>query len=403
MHDPRNGQLRAVLAKLVAAAMKDLSATDGALPDRVGRIGWLGAFPEMSAVRAQVARDLVIGTRVDTVVGVEFSMQYQRLDSLIVQRLLEAMVVATGRYEFDQATFDRLYGELEAGLYQDTVRLVEFVPLSGFTSSHEAIPLPGGHVLRPMSDHQVSLAIRALAVPAEIDGPNGVRVSRFNQWAAGAEQLLANDHAITAPPSPMVNKRRVRPIPRVPTVRFAAVRLWPGRRRRIAVDSGSRVAFRRQLRQDFPIVPVAGYFHPPGAFFRRTSAILTSLEVYIRAELAASSKAPLSNPASARQELLLGSREFGHKRRAWACCSEHSPRTAGAIQPFADDRYRCLFVDRAVDWRATCLRCHVAGERCPARSKGDVPSCIIVPWSPIISTRLNASYGRLFHVANWST
>ncbi|CRK59304.1 hypothetical protein [Alloactinosynnema sp. L-07] len=49
----------------------------------------------------------------------------------------------------------------------DTVRLVEFIPLNGFTSMAE-IPLPDGMLLRPMTDRQMSRAIQVLAAPAEL-------------------------------------------------------------------------------------------------------------------------------------------------------------------------------------------------------------------------------------------
>jgi hypothetical protein len=71
----------------------------------------------------------------------------------------------------------------------DTVRLVEFVPLNGFTSNMAEICLPDGVVLRPMTDRQMSRAIQVLAAPAEFSGgPNSVQVSHFHQWAVTKEQ-----------------------------------------------------------------------------------------------------------------------------------------------------------------------------------------------------------------------
>ena len=90
------------------------------------------------------------------------------------------MIVASRTYEFDAAVFDLHYNRLESGLLVDTVRFVEFVPLNGFVSSVPQVDLPGGVVLRPMSDRQMSRAIQMLAVPAEFSvGPTSLQVSRF--------------------------------------------------------------------------------------------------------------------------------------------------------------------------------------------------------------------------------
>ncbi|SDU62590.1 hypothetical protein [Prauserella endophytica] len=159
------------------------------MPERVTKVNWLDTFAEMVAVREAIDADPILGTRVDTMVGVEFSLQQRRLDWLLIEHLLEPMIVTTRTYEFDEAAFDLHYNRLEAGLLADTVRLVEFIPLNGFVSSMDEIALPGGVVLRPMTDRQMSRAIQVLAAPAEFSGgPNSVQVSRFHQWAVTREQ-----------------------------------------------------------------------------------------------------------------------------------------------------------------------------------------------------------------------
>jgi len=159
------------------------------MPERVTTVNWLDTFAEMVAVCEAIDADPILSTRVDTMVGTEFSLQQRRLDWLLVEHLLEPMIVTTRVYEFDEAAFDLHYNQLEAGLLVDTVRLVEFVPLNGFTSSMAEIALPDGVVLRPMTDRQMSRAIRVRAVPAEFSGgPNSVQVSRFHQWAVTREQ-----------------------------------------------------------------------------------------------------------------------------------------------------------------------------------------------------------------------
>ncbi|MEV6135175.1 hypothetical protein AB0L63_03730 [Nocardia sp. NPDC051990] len=154
------------------------------MPERVTVVGWLNTFDEMIAVREAIDADSILCTRVDTMVGTEFSLQQRRLDWLLVEHLLEPMIITSHTYEFDEAVFNLHYNRLEAGLLADTFRFVEFVPLNGFESNMTEIVLPGGVFLRPMTDRQMSRAIQVLAVPAELSGgPNSVRVSRFHQWA----------------------------------------------------------------------------------------------------------------------------------------------------------------------------------------------------------------------------
>jgi len=159
------------------------------MPERVTMVNWLDTFAEMVAVREAIDVDPILSTRVDTMVGTEFSLQQRRLDWLLVEHLLEPMIVTTRTYEFDEAVFDEHYSRLEAGLLTDIVRLVEFIPLNGFVPSMAEIALPDGVVLLPMTDRQMSRAIQVLAVPAEFSGgPNSVQVSRFHQWAVTKEQ-----------------------------------------------------------------------------------------------------------------------------------------------------------------------------------------------------------------------
>jgi hypothetical protein len=218
MQPSQSTEIRDAVAALLVAALSDLAECDdapqvGAMPDlrnwwrygqesfvslrpnawhmpeRVTMVGWLNTFTEMVAVREAIDADPVLSTRLDTMVGTEFSLQQRELTWLLVQHLLEPMIATTRTYDFADAVFELHYERLEAGLRADTVRLVEFIPLNGFTSSMADIALPDGVVLRPMTDRQISRAIQALAVPAEfIGGPNGVQVSRFHQWAVMREQ-----------------------------------------------------------------------------------------------------------------------------------------------------------------------------------------------------------------------
>ena len=215
---PSNTTVRDAVAALVAAALRDLAQHDAVpkvdqltdmrnwwrygqesfgtqrpkawhMPDRVPLVGWLDTFPEMAAVRAAIATDPVLADRIDGMVGTEFSLRNRDFGWLLVQHLLEPIIVTTRTYEFDQDAFDKHFARLDVGLRAETLRLVEFVPLNGFTSSRGPITLPDGVVVREMSDPQMSRAIQVLAVPAEFSGgPNSVQVSRFHQWAMTRER-----------------------------------------------------------------------------------------------------------------------------------------------------------------------------------------------------------------------
>lgn len=218
MQSPTRDKIRNAVATLLVAALRDLAERDDAprvgamanlrnwwrygqesfvalrpnawhMPERVTVVGWLSTFAEMTAVREAIDADPVLGTRLDTMVGTEFSLNQRPLDWLLVEHLLEPMIIASRSYEFDEALFELQFNRLDAGLRADTIRFVEFVPLNGFTSSMTDIALADGVVLRPMTDRQVSRAIKVLAVPAEFGGgPNSVQVSRFHQWAVMREQ-----------------------------------------------------------------------------------------------------------------------------------------------------------------------------------------------------------------------
>jgi hypothetical protein len=216
------------------------------MPERVPIVNWLDTFTEMLAVRQAIDADPILNTRVDTMVGTEFSLRHRRLDWLLVEHLLEPMIVTTRTYEFDEAVFDLHYNQLETGLLAETARLIEFIPLNGFVSNMTEIALPGDMVLRPMTDRQMSRAIQVLAVPAEFSGgPNSVQVSRFHQWAATREQsypVCSYKHGMPEHPQ----------APSFPSLEEPAQRLVTALR---AVCGGSVVATRpihAQHDDDFP-------------------------------------------------------------------------------------------------------------------------------------------------------
>lgn len=72
------------------------------MPEHVTKVNWFDTFAEMVAVRDAIDADPILSTRVDTMVGVEFSLQQRRLDWLLIEHLLEPMIVTTRTYEFDE-------------------------------------------------------------------------------------------------------------------------------------------------------------------------------------------------------------------------------------------------------------------------------------------------------------
>ncbi|WP_410593656.1 hypothetical protein [Amycolatopsis sp. lyj-23] len=216
------------------------------MPERVTMVNWLDTFAEMVAVRNSIDADPILSTRIDTLVGTEFSLQHRRLDWLLVECLLEPMIVTTRTYTFDEAVFDLHYNRLEAGLMAEPVRLVEVIPLNGFVATKTEIPLPDGVVLCSMTDRQMSRAIQVLAVPVEFGGgPNSVQVSRFHQWAVTKERSYpVRSYKQGVPEQPQA--------PSFPSLEEPAARLVTALR---VVCGGSAVATRpihMQHDEDFP-------------------------------------------------------------------------------------------------------------------------------------------------------
>ncbi|CRK59305.1 hypothetical protein [Alloactinosynnema sp. L-07] len=79
------------------------------MPERVTVVNWLDTFAEMVAVRNVIDADPILSTRVDTMVGTEFSLQQRRLDWVLVECLLEPVIATMRTYELDEAVFDQQY------------------------------------------------------------------------------------------------------------------------------------------------------------------------------------------------------------------------------------------------------------------------------------------------------
>jgi hypothetical protein len=149
----------------------------------------------------------VLRSRVDTMMGVEFSRTGTNFYWILAQHVIEPLVTTTRSYAFDARTFDRVYRDFEAKFRAEHLHMIEFRALNGFESAEDPFLLPDGLVLQRMSDSQVSTAIDVGAVPrmASGAGVNTAHVHRYDQWALmDAEEfpVTAGDLQIATPRPP---------------------------------------------------------------------------------------------------------------------------------------------------------------------------------------------------------
>lgn len=177
---------------------------------------WWCSIPEYQALRAVVSDHEVVRTRLDTLVGFPSSLVRRQLDTVVVQYLLTPVVEATRTYRFDRAPFEAAYAAFETGLLVRTVRLVEYVPLLGFDMSPSlaGTSLPGGLTVRPMSDVELSEAVRVMGIPiGQFTSTNSFILSRFHQNALVLERGFpvhtgSDQHPDAATPSPFDDAAR---------------------------------------------------------------------------------------------------------------------------------------------------------------------------------------------------
>ncbi|MFJ2167652.1 hypothetical protein [Streptomyces griseofuscus] len=162
-------------------------------PIELSSSDWWCSFPEYQVLREVIQDHEVLRTRVDTLVGFPSSLVRRQLDTVVVQYLLTPMVKATRAYRFDRDAFEAAYAIVEAGLLTDTVRVVEYVPLLGFDTSPSlaGTSLPDGMTIRPMSDVELSEAVRVMGIPiGQFTTTNSFMLSRFHQNALVFERDL---------------------------------------------------------------------------------------------------------------------------------------------------------------------------------------------------------------------
>ncbi|MET7935318.1 hypothetical protein [Streptomyces sp. NPDC005322] len=171
---------------------------------------WWSSLPEYQALRAVVENREMLSTRLDNLVGFPSSLVRRQLDAVVVQYLLTPVVEAMRAYRFDRDAFEAAYAGVEAGLLAEAVRLVEYVPLLGFDMSPSlaGASLPDGLTIRPMSDVELSEAVRVMGVPiGQFTNTNAFILSRFHQNALVLERDLpvhsgSDQHPDAAMPSP---------------------------------------------------------------------------------------------------------------------------------------------------------------------------------------------------------
>ncbi|WP_405918002.1 hypothetical protein [Streptomyces sp. NBC_00728] len=162
-------------------------------PNEFSSREWWHRFPAYKVLRDVIQDHEVLRSRVDTLVGYPSSLLHRRLEDVVVRYLLTPVVEAARAYRFDDDAFEAAYATAEAGLFARTVRLVEYVPLLGFDMSQAVsdTPLPDGLTIRPMTDVEVSEAVRVMGIPiAMLSSTNSLNLSRLHQNALVLERDL---------------------------------------------------------------------------------------------------------------------------------------------------------------------------------------------------------------------
>jgi hypothetical protein len=131
-------------------------------PVALSSYGWWDRLAPMDAFRKALAGHPELSSRVDTLIGFEFSAIRRPLTRVLTMQVLTSLVEATRSYVFDRATFAEVYARVEAGLLTQTVRLLQLVPLLGFeTALQTPVTLASGLVIRLMEDVEISAALQA--------------------------------------------------------------------------------------------------------------------------------------------------------------------------------------------------------------------------------------------------
>lgn len=184
-------------------------------PYALSDLRWWHRLPTMAAVDA-LLDEHQLRARVDTPVGFPFGTGYRGLGTLLTVYLLTPQVQASDSYDFDPVLFEACYARVEDGLLQETVHLVDLVPLLGFDCALPEVEVPGGMVIRQMTAAELSAAVQVLGVPVDSLSPTSVRVLREYQYALVKVydfpiQIGHRDAAQgqLSPPAPLIEQARL--------------------------------------------------------------------------------------------------------------------------------------------------------------------------------------------------
>lgn len=153
-------------------------------PGELGTPWWWRDLPAEVALQAALDVHPEVRERLSNQVGFPFSTRARDLRTVLILQLLTPQVHAHKTYDFDADLLDACYDRLEAGLLQQQVRMVEFVPLLGLASAIGPLELPDDLSIRPMTDLELSIGIQTMGVPIEARaGTTNLTVSYMNQHA----------------------------------------------------------------------------------------------------------------------------------------------------------------------------------------------------------------------------
>ena len=160
-------------------------------PAEVASRSWWRELAAYPSFQAALDAHPEVRDRLDALVGFPFSLRGRDLRTILILQMLSPQVEAARDYDFDQNVFDACYRWLEAGILQQHVHMIEFVPLLGLASAYEPVQMPDGMTVRMMTDLELSMGIQTLGVPvSDRSGTTSLTVARENQLAFVRERTF---------------------------------------------------------------------------------------------------------------------------------------------------------------------------------------------------------------------
>ncbi|MEY9860999.1 hypothetical protein ABH935_006637 [Catenulispora sp. GAS73] len=173
-------------------------------PAEVASRSWWRGLAAYPSFQAALDAHPEVRDRLDALVGFPFSLRGRDLRTILILQMLSPQIEAARGYDFDQDMFDACYRRLEAGVLQQHVRMIEFMPLLGLASAYEPVQLPDGMTLRLMTDLELSMGIQTLGVPvSDRSGTTSLTVAVGNQFALVLEHTFPVQYGAPADPVTM--------------------------------------------------------------------------------------------------------------------------------------------------------------------------------------------------------